>query len=144
VLGDRGSAEDAAQTALLRVFRRWDAIDSSPSGYAAAALVNVCRDMLRSRARSRETATDPASLELGGVAASFDVGERLAVQAALAGLPQLQREVVALRYLLDLSVSDTAVALGVPQGTVKSATSRAFDRLRLVLSPDYEEAHHAH
>jgi RNA polymerase sigma factor (sigma-70 family) len=143
-LGDRGSAEDATQTALLRVFRRWDSIVSNPSSYAASVLVNVCRDTLRQRARSRETPGDPASLDIGASGSSFDVSERLAIEATIARLPQLQREVIALRHLLDLSVADTAAALDIPEDTVKSATSRAFDRLRLVLSPDLEEVHDAH
>lgn len=142
-LGDRESAQDAAQTALLRVFRRWGDIDSDPSAYAASVLVNVCRDLLRQRARSREVTAAPGSLELERPGPAPELTERLAIDAALDRLPQLQREVVALRYLLDLSVADTAEALGVAEGTVKSATSRAFDRLRLVLSPDLEEVHHA-
>lgn len=144
-LGDRASAEDATQNALLRVFQRWDRIVSNPAGYAASVLVNVCRDTLRQRARTRELPADPASLEPGAApGTSLDVSERLAMEEALASLPQLQREVVALRYLLDLSVAEAAAALAIPEGTVKSATSRAFDRLRLVLTPDLEEVPHAH
>lgn len=133
-LGDRGAAEDATQVTLLRVFRRWDRV-SSPQGFAASVLVNVCRDALRHRARSRATSMDMAVFELEAPFAASDAGDRLLVDEALARLPQLQREIVALRYLLDLSVADTASALGIPEGTVKSATSRAFDRLRVVLDP---------
>lgn len=144
LLGDRSAAEDATQAALLRVFGRWEHVTSNPSGYAAAVLVNVCRDALRRRARRPETLTDPGSFVPPPVAVSPDPSDRVALDAALAALPQFQREVVAMRYLLDLSVPETAAALQVPEGTVKSATSRAFDRLRVLLSPEEGEVHHAH
>jgi RNA polymerase sigma-70 factor (ECF subfamily) len=55
--------------------------------------------------------------------------ERETVLAAVAVLPDRYRDVVSLRYLLGLSEAETAVALGVPVGTVKSRTARALDRL---------------
>jgi RNA polymerase sigma factor (sigma-70 family) len=58
---------------------------------------------------------------------------------ALGRLPDEQRAVLVLRYYLDLSVPDTATALGIPEGTVKSATSRALDRLRQYLSSSDRE-----
>ncbi len=152
LLADRPAAEDATQAALLRVFGRWEHVTSNPSGYAGAVLVNVCRDVVRPRARRPETLTDPGSVVLSPVTVSPDPSDRVALDAALAALPQFQREVVAMRYLLDLSVPETAAALRVPEGTVKSATSRALDRLRVLLSPEEEnleeagevEVHHAH
>ena len=44
------------------------------------------------------------------------------------------REIIAARYLLDLSEAETAAALGVPRGTVKSRLSRALARLRAALA----------
>ena len=52
--------------------------------------------------------------------------EQRAVAAALRTLPRRQREAVVLRYYLDLSVEETAQAMGVSLGTVKSATHRAL------------------
>jgi len=144
LLGDRAASEDATQVALLRVFGRWEHITSSSSSYAASVLVNVCRDVVRRRARRPETLTDPASFVPDPVAVVPDPSDRVALDAALAALPLLQREVVAMRYLLDLSVAETTAALRVPEGTVKSATSRAFDRLRVLLDPEEGEVHHAH
>jgi RNA polymerase sigma factor (sigma-70 family) len=65
---------------------------------------------------------------------------------ALAELPVRQREVVVLRFFADLSVEQTATALGCSTGTVKSYTSRALARLRNVLADDNEteEIPHAH
>jgi RNA polymerase sigma factor (sigma-70 family) len=143
LLGDRGSAEDATQATLLRVFRHWESITSSHSGYAASVLLNVCRDVLRERMRRIETPIGTAALELIPTS-SPDLSERFEIEDALTKLPQVQREVIALRYLLDLSVSETATALKVPEGTVKSATSRALDRLRTVLTSYQEGVNNAH
>jgi RNA polymerase sigma factor (sigma-70 family) len=59
--------------------------------------------------------------------------ERAALLDALAGLPRRQREVVVLRYYADLSVEQTAYAMGISTGSVKSHTSRAMDALRHLL-----------
>jgi RNA polymerase sigma factor (sigma-70 family) len=53
---------------------------------------------------------------------------------ALARLPRRKRACVVLRYYLDLSEADTAAALGISVGTVKSQTSRALQRLRPLLA----------
>jgi RNA polymerase sigma-70 factor (ECF subfamily) len=60
--------------------------------------------------------------------------ERETVLAAVADLSDRHRDVVNLRYLLGLSEAETAVALGVPVGTVKSRTARALDRLESTLT----------
>jgi DNA-directed RNA polymerase specialized sigma24 family protein len=58
------------------------------------------------------------------------------VLRALASLPQRKRECVVLRYYLDLSEAQTARALGISVGTVKSQTARALQQLRPLLAPD--------
>lgn len=55
---------------------------------------------------------------------------REALLAAVNELPDDQREVISLRYFLGLSEQEVAQALGLPEGTVKSRTSRALERLR--------------
>jgi RNA polymerase sigma factor (sigma-70 family) len=59
---------------------------------------------------------------------------RTALLEALARLREDDRLVINFRYLLDLSEAETAEALGVPKGTVKSRTSRALGRLRVILA----------
>ncbi len=54
---------------------------------------------------------------------------------ALAGLPARQRAVVVLRHLDDLTEPQTAAALGISVGTVKSQNARALARLRILLAP---------
>lgn len=58
---------------------------------------------------------------------------RAAVRAALAALSPKQRAVVALRYFSDLNEAETAAALGIPRGTVKSRLAAGFERLRALL-----------
>ncbi len=67
-------------------------------------------------------------------------GRDSTVRAALDALPLRYRDVVACRYLLDLSEAETAQVLGIARGTVKSRLSRALDRLERQLDP---EVHHA-
>jgi RNA polymerase sigma factor (sigma-70 family) len=55
--------------------------------------------------------------------------DRRAVVAALNRLPLRTREVIVLRYFLDLPQEEIAVALGISRGTVSSTISRALDRL---------------
>jgi RNA polymerase sigma-70 factor (sigma-E family) len=133
LLGDRSSAEDAMQVALLRTYRHWErTID--PGGYTWRVLVNVCRNECRRRSRMPETEppgeNEPPSREVLDAA----VAARRDLLSALHQLPYNQREAVVLRYYLDLSVSETAQVLGVPEGTVKSMSARALSHLRRVLS----------
>lgn len=64
------------------------------------------------------------------------VDERTVLFAALQELPEMQRKVAVLRHWLDLSVAETAHELGIAEGTVKSYSSRALERLRSVLVDD--------
>lgn len=151
LLGDRASAEDATQIALLRTYRHWGRALESPGGYTWRVLVNVCRDEGRRRGRSREgrspeggdrgaggwDSTEHPSLETLGA----NVAERLDLRDALQRLPYAQREVVVLRYYLGLSVPETAGVLNVPDGTVKSMTARALVHLRAHLSTRDLEVH---
>jgi RNA polymerase sigma factor (sigma-70 family) len=56
--------------------------------------------------------------------------QRETLLAAVEQLPEEQRSVVALRYFVGLSEVEVAETLGIPQGTVKSRTARALERLR--------------
>ena len=90
----------------------------------------------------------PNPHDLRAVDAGYDqVAERGTVVQALAELPTRQRQVVVLRFFEDQSVEQTANLLGFSTGTVKSYTSRALARLRVLLADDYEprlEVPHAH
>jgi RNA polymerase sigma-70 factor (sigma-E family) len=131
--GDRGHAEDLLQETLWRTARRWDVVYGSPDAYAHEVLVNLSRDRRRASRRRPIEVTPAGPIDRLG-ADALDVGEREVMSQAVRRLPRRQREVVVLRFFLDLSVQQTAATLGMSQGTVKSYTARALARLRDLLA----------
>jgi DNA-directed RNA polymerase specialized sigma24 family protein len=63
----------------------------------------------------------------------FGLLEQAAVRAALAGLPDRQREAIVLRYYADLSEGEIAAAMGISQGAVKAHTARGLAALHAAL-----------
>jgi RNA polymerase sigma-70 factor (sigma-E family) len=134
--GDRGAAEDLLQVALVRVARRWDSAREAPDAYAHRVLVNLSHDRrrrLHRRVREAPLVKGDEQRPLPGDVAQ-EVVDRSAVISVIQGLPARQREVVVLRFFADLSVSETATAIGASQGTVKTHTHRALAALREVLT----------
>ncbi len=147
ITGDRGHAEDLVQTTLLRTASRWSAAVGSPKAYAFQVLINLGRDrarLLRRRA-SEDLGWDFERLWLPhpGDEPTRIVEDRQLLTTALRQLTPAQREVIVLRFLVDLSVADTAAVLGISEGTVKSTTSKATARLRTLLreEPVIPEVH---
>jgi RNA polymerase sigma-70 factor (sigma-E family) len=131
LVGDRHTAEDLLQTALERTARRWGRITGVPEAYARTTIANLATDRWRRRSvRPPEVLIDPPE----SAAADFttDLVVRDALIHALNTLTRRQRAVLVLRYFDDLTEPETAAALGVSVGTVKSSASRALDRLREV------------
>ena len=132
LLGSREDAEDAVQVTMLRTYRRWDQAREAPQAYARAVLVNACRERWRHRSRHPEISQDLD--ELANVVSFAEVVDRRHVLVrVLRQLPGVQREVLVCRYLLDATVAETATALDIAEGTVKSAASRGLDQLRQLL-----------
>lgn len=133
--GDRGRAEDLVQTTLVKVHRRWAHVAAgSPYAYTRAALANESASWWR-RKRVVESLGDVpvhADRAPGDAYAAFDVRDHLA--GAVLQLPARMRAVIVLRYFEDLSEADTASALGMSVGSVKSQASRGLDRLRAVMA----------
>lgn len=137
--GDAQKGEDLLQTALLKAWRRWERIarDGSVEGYVRRCLVTTYTDWWR-RAWNRELPSD--ALPERVATSDTDLVElRQDVLSALATLTRGQRAVVVLRYFDDLTEAQTADALGVSIGTVKSQTARALVALRsspLLMPPE--------
>lgn len=131
--GDWQRAEDATQDALVKLYVGWPRIRrrGAASAYAHRAVTTAVIDQSR-RPWRREVATD--TLPEGHVDPTAPTDRRLSVLAALEELPDRRRACVVLRYFADLSVADTAAALGIDAGTVKSQTARALDQLRVTLA----------
>lgn len=143
VLGSAADAEDSAQEAFVKAYL---ALGRFRAGepfrpWLLTVVGNEARNRRRARGR-REGALARAMAALGGpeaaVTASTEAGllagETLAeVRTALLRLGEEERRVVACRYLLELSEAETAAALGIPAGTVKSRLHRGLRRLRTEL-----------
>ena len=133
--GDRDNAEEVVQDAYVKVLGRWGGIRDldKAEAYLRQAVVNLSRSRLRHRVvverHAPTTTPDTASAE----SAAVDLDERRALLAAIAALPRRQREAVVLRYYADLSEAQTAHAMGISAGAVKSHTSRAMAALRDLL-----------
>jgi RNA polymerase sigma-70 factor (sigma-E family) len=132
--GDWHRAEDAAQDALVKVYRRWNRIDRGQglNSYAHRCVVTAVFDQARRPwHRERLADADEAAVLLPDPAGPVD--DRMLVVEALSTLPPSQRACVVLRHYADLSVEQTADILGIGAGGVKSQTSRGLDRLRALL-----------
>jgi RNA polymerase sigma-70 factor (sigma-E family) len=132
---DQQLSEDLLQSALVRVARNWPAAQRSPYAYANQVVINLVHDHRRGRARRpTERPLEGFDEDRYGVADAADRSvDRTAIIGALRLLPARQREVIVLRFFADLSVADTATAIGCSVGTVKTHTSRALDALRTAL-----------
>jgi RNA polymerase sigma-70 factor (sigma-E family) len=137
MLGDRVAAEDVVQDAFLGLYRHWDGL-SEPGkalAYVRSAVLNRCRNALRQR--NRQAGYRATLLTVESAEATALVGEeQQLVLAAIRALPDRQREALALRFYLDLTEDETARAMGISKGTVKSATSRALASLGRMLKED--------
>jgi RNA polymerase sigma-70 factor (sigma-E family) len=134
--GDRGRSEEIAQEALERLFVKWSRVDD-PVGYARRIVLNLTRDRWRRVGRHEHVGLDDVAQR--GSEPAREPGERILLLEALRQLPHGQRAVLVARYWLDLSEAETAAALGVGLGTVKSQASRGLRRLRELLAEDLTE-----
>lgn len=129
IVGNWHAAEDVTQLGFARLYVAWPRVrQETVEAYARRIVVNEALGWLRRNRREQ-----PAS-ELPDRAHAIDESP-LDIGSALALLPGQQRAIVALRYLDDLSVADTARVLDLAEGTVKSQSSRALATLRAHL-PD--------
>jgi RNA polymerase sigma-70 factor (ECF subfamily) len=138
VVGDAGEAEDAAQEGFVKAFyalRRFHA--GAPfRPWILQIVANEARNRRRSAGRRtalvmRTAADAPSGEAAPSPEAALISGERHEeLLAAVNGLREEDRLVIACRYFLELSEEETAAALGWRRGTVKSRLSRALDRLR--------------
>jgi RNA polymerase sigma-70 factor (sigma-E family) len=137
LVGDRASAEDVVQEAFLGLHRRWlnNGAPRDPLAYVYTAVLNGCRSMLRRRARRLWL---PSAPPVWSAESAVLLGEeRRAVLEAITRLPRRQREVLVLRFYLDLSEAEIASTLGVSRGTVSSTVSRALTALADLLGGEF-------
>ena len=128
LVGDRATAEDVVQDAFVGLYRaaRRPSNPDEMLAYVRVSVVNGCRSVHRARRRlfSRPSQHEPEVWSAESAALALE-DSRLTLQA-LARLPRRSREVLALRYYLDMTDQEIAAVLGVTRGTVSSTASRAL------------------
>jgi RNA polymerase sigma-70 factor (sigma-E family) len=133
MLGDRPAAEDAVQEAFCGLYRRWHSL-SDPGkalSYARSSVINNCRTVLRRRRRQSGPPGDRPGESAEAMALIGE--EHRQVLTAIRRLPARQREVLVLRFYLDLDEGEIAASMRISRGTVKSTTSRALAALGRIL-----------
>ncbi len=137
-LESQASAEDVAHESLLKLVKHWDRVRlmDNPWAWLAAVAVNQSRSRWRRLAMADRV---ERRLIVSGeaVAGSEGLADLLSV---IGRLPDRQRTALLLRHYARLSVRETAEAMGCAEGTVKSLTNRAIERLRRELAEEVDDA----
>lgn len=141
VVRNRGDAEDAVQDAFVKAYFAMSRF--RPGAPFRPWILRIVANEARNRGRSarrrealtvRAAAAEPGDAAPSPEAAVLDRADAEALAAALDRLSERDRLVVAYRYLFELSEAETAEALDIRPGTVKSRLSRALVRLRTELA----------
>jgi RNA polymerase sigma-70 factor (ECF subfamily) len=144
-LGDRDEAEDVAQETFIRAYLALERFDVARP--MRPWLLSICANLARNRRRSigrffnavqkliREE-PQPQLKEGNGLEIRW---QSQTLWSAVQRLGQNDQQIVYLRYFLELTVDETAEALGVAVGTVKSRLHRALERLRRVIEREYPD-----
>lgn len=127
LVGDQATAEDVVQDAFLGLHRALPTLkdDNKALGYLRVSVLNGCRSVHRARLMRVQHEPPVWSAEAAVLAGE----DRRAVLAALGTLTRRAREILVLRYLLDLPQEEIAASLGITASTVSSTISRALRQL---------------
>jgi RNA polymerase sigma-70 factor (ECF subfamily) len=138
ITGSAPDAEDAAQEGFVKAYRALDRfrLDADLRPWLLRIVANEARNRVRSSGRRHQlelrlaegfrpgdAAPSPEAVAVAG-------DERRRLLTMVNALSEEDRLVIASRYFLELNGEETAAALGIPEGTVKSRLSRALARLR--------------
>lgn len=147
LVGDVDAAEDIAQETFIRAFYALDRFE--PTRPWRPWLLQIAKNLAANRRRSvrrylaalgRWWQVAPRQVEPPG-AIVLQEQEAQELWQAVQQLQRSDQEVIYLRFFLDLSVADTAITLGVAEGTVKSRLSRALARLRTLVLREFPGLH---
>ena len=140
LLRDDQGAEEVVQDAFIAVHRHWDTLrsEASAAAYLRRAVVNGARSGLRHRGVEQRSVAreqgEPTAYgrrtEVSAEDRALDSEATSSMITALGRLPQRQREVLTMRYYLDLSEAEIADALGISAGSVKAHAHRGLAALR--------------
>lgn len=141
LLGDRAEAEDIAQEAMLRLWKvapEWRQGEAQVTTWLYRVVTNLVTDRQRARSRRAATALDDApevaDEAKGAVAGLIEADRMSALDAALAALPDRQRQAVVLRHIEGLSNPEIGVIMDIGTEAVESLTARGKRALAAILS----------
>lgn len=132
ITGNFTDAEDLVQTTLLKAYLAWDQIadKGATDAYVRRVMANSCISSWRRRKIAEYPLDDlPERAAVSDPFAEYDI--RHALLTVLAKLSKRQRAIVMLRYYANLTERETAAAMRVSVGTVKSTTHHALAKLRV-------------
>lgn len=131
LVGDRPTAEDVVQEAFAGLHRSMHKLaDPARSlAYLRVCVVNGCRSVHRSRRRALGRRMQQEPLVWSAESAAMAREDSRQALQAVAALPRRAREILAMRYYLDMPDAEIAAALGVSRGTISSTASRALSTL---------------
>ncbi len=132
--GDRDLAADAVDEAFSRALAGWDRVSAmtSPGGWVRTVAINHLRRTMHRRDLERRLLHRQRPAVGHGPAIDPELW------GAVAALPVRQREVIALRYIGDLTEADVAASLGISEGAVSASLTKARRRLADVLAAQRE------
>jgi RNA polymerase sigma-70 factor (ECF subfamily) len=138
MLSDRTEAEDVAQEAMLRLWRMapgWQQGEARVATWLYRVASNLCLDRLRrSRPRGLGDVAEPEGTTPGVVARMIEADRVLALDKALATLPDRQRQAVVLRHIEGLSNPEIAAVMDIGVEAVESLVARGKKGLAALLS----------
>ncbi|MFN8440566.1 MAG: RNA polymerase sigma factor [Caldilineaceae bacterium] len=145
LLDDADEADDVAQETFIRAFRSLDSFDLERP--LRPWLLQIAKHLASNRRRSLRRYVAALGRWLRHQSAELDdpivhysqVAVADELRQAVQRLDEADQEVIYLRYFLELSVAESAEALNVAPGTIKSRLSRALNRLRSVVADEYPD-----
>ncbi|MBL9050117.1 MAG: RNA polymerase sigma factor [Tabrizicola sp.] len=153
--GDRAEAEDVAQETMLRLWKvapNWRQGETKVTTWAYRVATNLCIDRQRARGRKRQLALEDAPEIADGAPGAegqlIDRGRLVALEAALAELPDRQRQAVVLRHLEGMTNPEIAAIMEIGVEAVEILTARGKRALSAILAGrkealGYEDDGHA-
>ena len=138
ITGSAADAEDAAQEGFVKAYRALDRFrpEAELRPWLLRIVANEARNRVRSSGRRQRLELRitedfrPGDAAPSPEAVAVGLDERRRLLATVNGLSEEDRSVIACRFFMQLNGEETAAALGIPEGTVKSRLSRALGRLR--------------
>jgi len=134
ILRDRAAAEEVTAAAFERAYRkraRFDPTRGEPRAWLFGIVRNAALDELRRRRRHAEMAVEPVDADASAMAASVEESERrIALGAALDGLPAADRELIALKFFAGLDNAEIAAVLEISESNAGTRLHRAMSKLR--------------